>query len=59
MHIRRWSSLLGLPLWLQFACANAAEDGEHDPVYESDAANQQEALVGLCPDYTSYARHIQ
>jgi hypothetical protein len=59
MHIWQWSSLLALPVWLQFACAGAATSNEEDRPHESDSANQQEPLVGLCPDYTTYARHIQ
>ena len=60
MHMRQWAGFLGVPLWLQCARAGAAapSNGE-DHSYESDAAPQQEPLFGLCPDYTSYARHIQ
>lgn len=59
MFLQQWAGLLSLPLWLQFACVNAVSSNEDDRPYESDAASQQEVLLGLCPDYTSYARHIQ
>ena len=59
MHLSQWAGLLSLPLWLQFACVNAASNDEDERPYESDTASQQEVLFGLCPDYTSYAQHIQ
>ncbi|OCT45131.1 meiotically up-regulated protein [Cladophialophora carrionii] len=58
MRARQWSKLLILPVWLHLANGIAAASNEEDRPYESDAANQQEPLFGLCPDYTSYARHI-
>lgn len=59
MYLQQWTGLLSLPVWLQFACVNAASNNAEPRAYETDAASDQEALLGLCPDYTSYARHIQ
>ena len=59
MQILQLTSILSLPVWLRLACVDAALGDEEDHSYDSDVADQQEPLFGLCPDYTSYARHIQ
>ncbi|KIW90845.1 uncharacterized protein Z519_08628 [Cladophialophora bantiana CBS 173.52] len=58
MHIRQWTAILSLPVWLQIACVNAAFGGDGDHPYDSDVLKQQESIFGLCPDYTNYARHL-
>lgn len=60
MHLRQWTTLINLPTLLQLACVNAAFSDDDDPhPYDSAILIQDESFVRLCPDYTTYARHIQ
>lgn len=60
MYIRHWTRLLALPVWLRLACVNAAfADDLAAPPFERGVLDQQELFSGLCPDYTTYARHLQ
>lgn len=60
MRISQWGHFLSLPVWLRLACAEAASPDGHDSHnYDSSLGGDQKVLTGLCPDYTSYARHRQ
>ncbi|KAK5264947.1 hypothetical protein LTR99_009153 [Exophiala xenobiotica] len=57
MYLRPWTQILSLLLCLQVVHADAAlEDAVSPNVYDSHLSDQ-EVFAGLCPDYTSYARH--
>lgn len=59
MLFRQWAHLLSLSVWYHLVGVKAAFDEPRGPeIYESHLSDQ-ELIAGLCPDYTSYARHIQ
>ncbi|EXJ78872.1 hypothetical protein A1O1_09274 [Capronia coronata CBS 617.96] len=57
MRISAWIVILRLSICLQIADVDAALGAVHDPPLYDSKISDQETLAGLCPDYTSYARH--
>jgi len=60
MLFRLWAHLLSLSVWHHLAGvrAGAIDEPRDHETYESHLSDQ-EVFSGLCPDYTTYARHMQ
>ncbi|KIV87864.1 hypothetical protein PV11_03382 [Exophiala sideris] len=59
MLLRRWAQFLILSAWHHAAGvkAGAIDEPRGHEIYESHLS-EQEVFAGLCPDYTTYARHM-
>lgn len=59
MYLRPWTRILSLLLCPRLVYVDAVlGDAIDTNVYDSHLSDQ-EVFAGLCPDYTSYARHKQ
>ena len=60
MLFRRWAQFLGLSAWHHLASvkAGAIDEPRDHETYDSHLSDQG-VFSGLCPDYTTYARHMQ
>lgn len=62
MHLSTWPQLFNIAACLFRAYTQAAQDGSlNQPEYDGrfGEASGEKVLAGLCPDYTTYARHFQ
>lgn len=60
MYLRLWTQVLGLVTCLVFiVVADSVIDFDSDAELYDSHLSDQEVFAGLCPDYTSYARHKQ